>query len=352
MKTVKQHLVLTVAMIAVTGCTNPIQVDEAGNDAANSGAVPKTHENTDSNHSYSITQGPAKQKGEPLIECPDVKGWRVTAVGTITDTSGKVWTTPADVAYTTGPKATDLYNECNDVTLDKAEELDLNSVPVIEVDADGEVFTTYFFGDNYAEIYVNGKLIGVDPVPYWPFNTAAVRYRVKRPFTLAAKLVDWEENLSLGSEVMHGVPFHNGDGGFTAITKDADGKVVDLTDDSWRTQIFYCSPLLDPSAIVEAGPNQSVVRNSLSCKSPEKANAEQGYAVRWTVPKDWATKDFNDAQWPQATIYTNEQIGSSLDRPAYSNFASLFDDPESDAQFIWSSNLLLDNLVLARKVVE
>ena len=213
---VKLRSAILILLCAVTGCANTTQGDNIKTDGASSNAE---------NHSYSVTQGRAQQQGEPLIECPEVKGWRVTAVGTIADADGTVWTTPAEVAYATGPKATDLYNECNDVKLDNADELDLSSVPVVEVDADGEVFTTYFFGDNYAEIFVNGKLIGVDPVPYWPFNTSAVRYRVKRPFVIAAKLVDWEENLNLGSEVMHGVPFHNGDGGFTAITKDADGKV-------------------------------------------------------------------------------------------------------------------------------
>ena len=278
---------LPFAFLAFIGCELSGQVDEHVGE-------PKTDVPRET---YSITQGRAKQDGEPLIECPEVKGWRVTALGTIADKDGRAWTTPAEVAYKSGPMATDLFNECNEVMLENADALDLDSVPVVEVDADGEVFTTYFFGDNYAEIYVNGKLIGVDPVPYWPFNTSAVRFRVKRPFVLAAKLVDWEENLSLGSEVMHGVPFHNGDGGFTAVTKDSDGKVIDLTDDTWRTQIYYCSPLKDPAKIVEADPKSDVARNSLDCDSPEKANAEKGYAVRWSVPKNWAAKDFDDSHW-------------------------------------------------------
>ncbi|MDA8563926.1 hypothetical protein N9L06_05685 [Mariniblastus sp.] len=303
------------------------------------------------NVAYSVTQGRAKQKGEPLLEC-DVKGWRVTAVGTIADAKGHVWTTPAEVAFSTGPKATDLFNECSGITLANAKTLDLSTVPIVDVDADGEVFTTYFFGDNYAEIYVNGKLIGIDPVPYWPFNTSVVRYRVKRPFVLGAKLVDWEENLSLGSEIMHGVPFHNGDGGFTAVTKNARDEVVDLTDESWRVQIFYCSPLLNPNKIVDTSAKTGAKRNSDACASPEKNNAEESYAVRWPLPKNWSAKGFDDSQWSKAKTYTNEEIGGSLNRPAYANFSSLFDAPENDAQFIWSSNLLLDNLVLARKVIE
>lgn len=34
------------------------------------------------------------------------------------------------------------------------------------------------------------------------------------------------------------------------------------------------------------------------------------------------------------------------------NFRDVFDDPAVDADFIWSSNLVLDNLVLMRRTVE
>lgn len=295
----------------------------------------------------SVSQGRAGKIDPVLLEC-DVPGWRVTGLGEVFDSDGKAWTTPAEVNYLDGPKATDLFNECNDVTLPNAEALSFEGVPVTELDADGEVISIYFFGDNYAEIFVNGSLIGVDPVPYWPFNTSVVQVRVERPFMLGVKMVDWEENLNLGSELMRGVPFHNGDGGFVAILKDADGDVIDITDESWRVQLYYSSPLLDPSCISSSGGG----RSSEACTSPEKANAEEGYAVRWSVPEDWAEPEFDDSSWSQASLYTNEDIGGSLQRPAYSNFVDLFDNPEADAQFIWSANLLLDNLVLARKQIE
>ena len=168
-------MLLFVLLAALTGCEKAKKIGNSTPDESTSNAELEAELATDPKPTYSITQGPAKQTGEPLIECPEVKGWRVTALGTIADADGKVWTTPAEVAFSKGPKATDLYNECNDVMLENANGLDLDSVPVVEVDADGEVYTTYFFADNYAEIYVNGKLIGVDPVPYWPFNTSAVQ---------------------------------------------------------------------------------------------------------------------------------------------------------------------------------
>ena len=325
------------AVWASIGCANEVN---------NPNPQPK-NVTVDGTNAFAITQGRAQILSPVLLEC-DVPGWRVTALGEIADGDGKIWRTPAEVNFSDGPKASDVFNECNDVTLPNAEALSLNDVPITEIDEHGEVITVYFFGDNYSEIFVNGKLVGVDPVPYWPFNTAVVRFRAERPFVLGAKLVDWEENLSLGSELMRGVPFHNGDGGFVAVVKDADGNTIDITDEQWRVKTYYMSPLLDPSCVeVNAG-----VRSSENCSSPEKQNAEDAYAVRWPVPDNWADQTFDDSAWAFASLYTNADIGGSLQRPAYSNFTGLFDEPQSDAQFIWSSNLLLDNLVLARKRIE
>ena len=295
----------------------------------------------------SIAQGRANLIDPALLEC-DVAGWRVTALGEQTGDDGKVWTVPASVNFASGPKATDLYNECNNVTLKSADALDLDEVPITEVDADGEVITVYFFGDNYSEIYINGKLIGVDPVPYWPFNTSVVRFRVERPFTAAVMMVDWEENLGLGSELMRGVPFHTGDGGFVAVFKDAVGETIAVTDETWRVQTYYVSPVADASCIEIDGQ----MRNSNNCAAPSKTDAENGYSAYWSLPEDWAQESFDEDGWRPASLYTNEDIGGSLQRPAFANFTDVFDNPEADAQFIWSSNLLLDNLVLARRSVE
>lgn len=39
-------------------------------------------------------------------------------------------------------------------------------------------------------------------------------------------------------------------------------------------------------------------------------------------------------------------------KPSYTNFTEVFDAPGADARFIWSSNLVLDNLVLLRKTID
>ena len=60
----------------------------------------------------SVTQGPGTKTIDNLYKCPvDVPNHRISAVGTITSTDGKVWTVPAETVYQTGPKGADLYND-------------------------------------------------------------------------------------------------------------------------------------------------------------------------------------------------------------------------------------------------
>lgn len=49
--------------------------------------------------------------------------------------------------------------------------------------------------------------MGVDPIPYTPFNSSFVKFKAKRPIKYAIKLIDWEENLGIGSELNGGNPF-------------------------------------------------------------------------------------------------------------------------------------------------
>jgi hypothetical protein len=147
-----------------------------------------------------ITQGLATTTITNLI--PD--GQRVSGVGTINSTDGKTWTVPAEVNFLTATKASDRYNPLNNVTPNSLAEVDVNAVPMVEIDADGEVITGYIFADNYFELYVNGQLVAVDLVTFTPFNSNIVRFRAKSPITYAVKLVDGEENLGIGSEANGG----------------------------------------------------------------------------------------------------------------------------------------------------
>ncbi|MDO6806757.1 hypothetical protein Q4595_30135, partial [Wenyingzhuangia sp. 1_MG-2023] len=75
---------------------------------------------------------------------------------------------PAEVQYDERYFAADLYNECSGVTPRSLAELSVEDVAVVSIDPDGEVVTGYIFADNYFELYVNGQLVAVDPVPFTP----------------------------------------------------------------------------------------------------------------------------------------------------------------------------------------
>ena len=120
----------------------------------------------------------------------------------------------------------------------------MDAVPIVEIDPNGEVITGLILADNYFELYVNGQLVGVDAIPFTPFNSSVVRLRVKRPITYAVRLVEWEENLGLGSESSRENKYHPGDGGFVASFSDGT-----VTDTGWKAQTFYSTPIDSPSNV-------------------------------------------------------------------------------------------------------
>lgn len=270
---------------------------------------------------------------------PGCAGGRVSAVGSVTSTDSKVWTIPAATNYVGGTRLPDLYNQCAGVTPANIGAVNLSTVPTVIIDSAGTVITGYLFGDNYFELYINGVLVGVDPVPYTPFNSCVVKFKVSMPYTIAVKLVDWEENIGLGTELNGGNPYHAGDGGF--IASFSDGTV---TDASWKAQTFYIAPIEDLSKVVELADS---TRSSAGASTTPTCDTTC-YAIHYAVPSNWNLPSFSDAGWPQATLFTDATVGVSM-IPAYTNFPSLWSGV--GARFIWSSNLILDNEVLVRKTV-
>jgi hypothetical protein len=296
-----------------------------------------------------VTQGPARTVVDNLYRCPvTVENYRPAAVGQITATDGTVITVPAVTAYQKGlgPKSADLYNECTRVTPQKAADVSSANVPIVEVDRDGEVITGYVVADNYYELYVNGTLVSVDNTPYTPFNSAIVKFRVKRPYTLAFLLVDWEAHLGLGMEVFPNTPagkdWYPGDGGL--IARFSDGTV---TDSNWKAQSFYIAPLNSPDDVVEkesVHDTTSLGRVHPFAKKPDCQ--EKCYAVHYAVPANWPSAGFSDSTWPRAYEYTDTDIGVTA-LPAFTRYPELF----AGARWIWTVNLVFDNVVIARRTV-
>ncbi len=291
-----------------------------------------------------FTMGTATQKHAGLVDCGGKS--RPSAVGEIKSEDGKVWVVPAENNYEKTRKAEDLFNQCGGKVLKSLDDLVLNDLPVI--DAGGtEEFTAYIFPDNYFELYINGTLIAVDPVVFTPFNSSVVRFKADRPLTIAIKMVDWEETLGLGMEANRGTKFHAGDGGLVAHFQDAKGQTVAITDNSWKAQTFYTSPIVNRDCLVI---NNSV-RDSSACNKQKVTDASKTSAAHWTVDKNWMKPEFDDSLWPVAVTYTNDTVGVK-NKKAFMNFLDIFDTKGADAEFIWSSNLVLDNLVLLRKKVK
>ncbi len=288
-----------------------------------------------------VTQGRAKTVVAKLFDCPGGSLVRPTGLGTFAASDGSSLTVPAKVEFPTGRRAPDLYNECASVTPAMLSAVRLEDVPIVTVDPDGEVITGYLIADNYFELYVNGTLVGIDAVPFTPFNSAVVRFKAKRPLTYTVKLVDWEENLGLGTERGRS-PFHPGDGGF--IARFSDGT---QTDASWKAQSFYISPLTSPSDVVERGNIHDTPKLSRTYpEAPDNADCgEQCYAVHYPVPANWSEKNFDASHWPAAVEFTHAQMGAERLK-AYANFKEAF----GGAKVIWSNNLVYDNVVLAQKV--
>lgn len=231
---------------------------------------------------------------------------------------------PADPAE--GPAPTDLYNDCSGAGDNPHYLEDLETVVV---DPDGEEITGYLFGDNYYELYINGKLVARDPIGFVPFNSGVVRFRARRSYTVAVKLVDWGTHLGVGMEYDR---WNVGDGGF--IARFSDGTE---TGASWRCRPFYISPLEDASC-VRPGPDSAACPERPPCVERDPVSCR---ALHFAVPDDWASPAFDDSAWPQASTYPASAV---TNQRAYTGYKERF----GGADFIWSRNLDQDNLVHCR----
>lgn len=284
-----------------------------------------------------IGKGKAQIQTKNLFNCENGRS-RVSPIG-IQTINGKEFVVPAQVQYEAKNFAGDLYNECLNIEPKSLAEVDLSSVPTVEIDKDGEVIIGYIFADNYFELFINGKLVGIDSVPFTPFNSNIVKFKVKKPYEIAIKVVDWEENSGLGSENNRGKQYHPGDGGLIASFSDGT-----ITNSNWKAQTFYTSPIYDLNCVKENG-NERITKD---CNTKGSNQYKETYSLHWDIPLNWKSND-KYKSWPKAVEYTEDEIGVN-NKKAYMNFQEQFTG--KGASFIWSSNLVLDNLILFRYQVK
>ena len=280
-----------------------------------------------------VIKGKAEVKIENLFTCENGNS-RPSPLG-IQTLNGKEFVVPSHVQYEEKNFVNNLYDECSNTIPTSLAEVDLSTVPIVEIDKDGEVITGYIFADNYFELFINGKLVGVDAVPFTPFNSNIVKFKVKKPYDIAIKAVDWEENSGLGSERNRGKKYFPGDGGLIASFSDGT-----ITNSDWKAQTFYTSPIYDLSCVKEVG-NERITKD---CNISGSNDYVETYSLHWDIPLSWESNE-EYLSWPKSLQYSEDEIGVD-NKKAYMNFQEQFSG--SGASFIWSSNLVLDNLVLFR----
>jgi len=263
---------------------------------------------------------------QPVNVQPDV--FPVT-VGTMKSDDGREWTLPGPI--TEGPIAVDIFNNCTG-TGDNPNWA--SQLKTVVIDEDGVEITGFIHADNYFELYVNGTFVARDSIPMTPFNSSVVRFKARYPMTYAIMGIDWETHLGVGMEYS---TYNVGDAGFIAYFSDGNGTHTD-----WRADVFYIAPLDDPSCVrvTPAG------RDSTFCTQGVRTNCAQKdpntcKSLHFTIPPDWTSPKFNDSRWPAAIFWPAAAV---TNQQAYTGYTKLF----GDAEFIWTRNLRLDNLVLAR----
>ena len=163
------------------------------------------------------------------------------------------------------------------------------------------------YADNWFMLYVNGRLVAVDSIPFTPHNVVSVDFLPEYPMTIAVLAKD-------NADPKTGMEYGNsiGDGGF--ILKFADGTV---TNASWKARNFFHGPVngdtTDPKVIQEP------------------------------LPANWWAFDFDDSSWKNAREYSVEEVDPKQ---------PYFENDFEGARFIWTDDIALDNTVIFRTKVE
>jgi phosphatidylethanolamine-binding protein (PEBP) family uncharacterized protein len=163
------------------------------------------------------------------------------------------------------------------------------------------------YADNWFMLYVNGRLVAVDPIQFTPHNVVSVDFLPEYPMTIAVLAkdnADPKTGFEYGSSV--------GDGGF--CLKFADGTVTNAT---WKAKNFFHGPINGDTA------NPQVKQEPL--------------------PANWWAIDFDDSTWKNAKEYTVEEVDPKQ---------PFFENDFEGAKFIWTDDIALDNTVIFRTKVE
>lgn len=186
------------------------------------------------------------------------------------------------------------------------------------------------WADNWFAFFLGETLIKEDSVPITTersFNAESFTFTAEYPLVFNFVLKDFKEN-DTGLEYIGSFRQQMGDGGLIAQFTDADtGRLLAVTSDAWVCKVIHRAPL-DRACEDESNP----VAGELPC----------GFE-RIEEPEGWKQPEFDASAWPRAGVYSAAQVS-----PKHG-----YDDVEwhPSAQFIWGSDLEVDNTVLCRLTV-
>lgn len=196
-----------------------------------------------------------------------------------------------------------------------------------EPDGQTTTFRAEVWADNWFALYANGELVGEDSVPITTersFNSETFMFEATYPLTIAIEAKDFIETDS-GLEYIGEGNQQMGDGGIIAqITDEATGEVVAVTNSSWTALVVHQAPL-----------------NADCVDDPDPDATCENLII--DVPSGWTNSDFDDSAWPAATEWNAAAVGP---KGGYDDLGW-----EPTAQFIWGTDLQVDNTALFRLTV-
>lgn len=185
------------------------------------------------------------------------------------------------------------------------------------------------WADNWFALYVNDKLVKQDSVSInteRSFNKESFAFNATRPFALNFIAKDFKAN-DTGLEYIGTRKQQMGDGGLIAQFLSGNN-VVAVTNSGWKCMVVHEAPL-DKSCEKSRNP----IAGQGSCKF--KITAE---------PNGWKNLNFDDSNWPSASVFSARQVGpkDGYDQVSWN----------SSAKLIWGPDLEQSNTILCRTIVK
>lgn len=188
-------------------------------------------------------------------------------------------------------------------------------------------FTAEVWADNWFSLFVNGKKVGEDSISITTqksFNSEVLKFSATYPLIIGVIAKDYVQSKS-GLEYLGTSNQQMGDGGIIfQIKESVSGKLVALSNESWKMKVANTAPL-NPECEKSSAPD-------IDCKY-----------TNYSVATNWAATTFSDKLWSNAKIFSATEVGPK------DGYHQISWNPS--AKFIWGNDIKLDNTIYFRKKI-